>query len=70
MLLGVYRPRDLRIFLSQGYSIFSTLYFALAASPGATSVQPSAAVEQSHPPLGRTDQYRANALLASCYSLP
>jgi len=51
-------------FLSQGYSIFSTLYFALAASLERLQSQPSAAIEASHPPLGGTEQYRGGGMPA------
>jgi O-antigen ligase len=51
MLLGFTGLMISGFFLSQGYSIFSTLFFALAASLERLQSQPSAAIEASHPPL-------------------
>jgi hypothetical protein len=51
MLLGFTGLMISGFFLSQGYSIFVTLYFALAACLERLQSQRSAAVETSHPPL-------------------
>jgi O-antigen ligase len=51
MLLGFTGLMISGFFLSQGYSIFVTLYFALAACMERLQSQRSAAVETSHPPL-------------------
>ena len=64
MLLGFTGLMISGFFLSQGYSIFSTLYFALAASLERLQSQPSAAIEPSHPPLGGTEQYRGGGMPA------
>lgn len=53
MLLGFTGLMVSGFFLSQGYSIFSTLYFALAASLERLHAQRSAAIEVSHPAIDR-----------------
>jgi O-antigen ligase len=61
MLLGFAGLMMSGFFLSQGYSILSTLYFALAASLERLQSQPSPAVDASHPPLEGTEQYRGRS---------
>ena len=62
MLLGFTGLMISGFFLSQGYSIFATLYFALAASLERLQSQPSAAAEAPRPPLDDPEEYRGGRM--------
>jgi len=57
MLLGFTGLMISGFFLSQGYSIFATLYFALAASLERLRSEPVAATPAPHPPLDEAEPY-------------
>ncbi len=57
MLLGFTGLMISGFFLSQGYSIFATLYFALAASLERLRSAPVAATQAPHPPLDEPEPY-------------
>ena len=65
MLLGFAGLLVSGLFLSQGYSIFFTLYFALAAAMARLQAGPSAGIEATRGAADAPDRYRGDGIPAS-----